>query len=402
MLVRAVRGRQVTVSALVAQLSLLVVTPLATRTVGPAAFGDYQIALAASAFVQIVLTGGLEYLIPASTGTQRATLRRRGRLFLGGGLAALALISLAVAMTAAPRVTAIVVGAGVVAATYAFTILDTAYRGSTGDYQTIVRRNLIFGSGIVILQIVAVLVWPTFWGLVVAVLAARLLSLPLARVRLGRVVPGDVDAAAPGVVAPGLSQNFAWLGGVALSSLAVQAPVFLVGLHSIDLAGQLALAIRVVGMPAAILGAAVAQGFSLRIAEMVRTGRDAEVGPVIRRAQRRWLSVGLTIGVGLAATAVWSTPIVFGPGWSTAGVYIAILARALRDPAGQPHRDPDLPAVPPQRGPGRLPPGPARGRCRGHGRAAQRGGRRGLVGGRSGGGVDGGVRGLRADDRPAR
>lgn len=329
-LTRALRGRQITLSALVAQLSLLVVTPLATRMVGTVEFGDYQIALSASAIAQIVLTGGVEYLIPASTGTHRAQLRRRGNLFLGTGLVLVALISTAVALAATPRVTAIVVGAGVVAATYAFTILDTAYRASTGDYGTIVRRNMIFGVSIVVLQLLTLLVWPTFWGLVAAVLVARVLSLPLARIRLSRTAraaaaPPVEDAVAAGA-APGLSQNFAWLGGVALSSLAVQAPVFLVGLYSLDLAGQLALAIRIVGLPAAILGAAVSQGFSLRLAEMVRTGRDAEVGPVIQRVQRQWLVAGLGIGVVTAAVSPWLVPLVFGRGWSTAGLYIAILA----------------------------------------------------------------------------
>lgn len=84
-------------------------------------------------------------------------------------------------------------------------------------------------------------------------------------------------------------------------------------------AGQYAIAIAVLGMPASLIGGAVLSVFYPRISEAIRRGEDAHA--LILHATRTMAAVGAVPFTLVALGGPWLFALVFGADWRTAGVY---------------------------------------------------------------------------------
>ena len=323
--------RLVSISAVYSQLSLILVTPLLVRIVQPEIFGSYQVALSVAAIVQITFTGGIEYVMPSVSAEASLHLRRRAQVFMAIASAAAACLTLGVILFGHVNIAATLAGGCLIGAIYGLTALDTAYRASLGSIRTVVRRNLIFGTGIVILQPLAAVLWPTFYGLVAAIIMARLLSIAVTLQSASRPEVHLEDSISSGrgraIKPPNLTQNFAWVAGVTISNIAVQFPVLIIGLSSLEMAGQVAIAVRVVGVGSALLGSAVSQGFSLRFAFMIRLGESRlAIAHMLHKVQRQWSLIGIVIGLAITVVAQLAGGMIFGDKGNTIGDLVSIMA----------------------------------------------------------------------------
>lgn len=113
---------------------------------------------------------------------------------------------------------------------------------------------------------------------------------------------------------------------IAMNMIGLQAPlVWMVAAFGPATGGQFALAQRIVALPVGVVAAAVGQVF---FAEAARVAQDQphELGRLFTRTTR---TLVLVAGLPFLAGAIASPflfPIIFGPAWTVAGVYVAILA----------------------------------------------------------------------------
>lgn len=110
-----------------------------------------------------------------------------------------------------------------------------------------------------------------------------------------------------------------------LNMASVAAPTVLMGmLFGPATAAWYALAQRVGLAPFSLIGTAAAQAFT---AEAARTMRDgASIAPILRSATLRLAALALPCAVGMVVLGLVGFELLFGADWSTAGVYLAILA----------------------------------------------------------------------------
>jgi O-antigen/teichoic acid export membrane protein len=116
--------------------------------------------------------------------------------------------------------------------------------------------------------------------------------------------------------------------GAVVNTLNVLAPtILLLVLYGPATAGMFALAQRVGLLPIRLLGASVAQVYIGELARQVAV--DRTTAHVLFRATVRRLAIGGLVPVaGLAIAGPILFPIVFGPEWAEAGLYLTLLAPA--------------------------------------------------------------------------
>lgn len=321
------RTRRLSASGVFAQLSLLAAIPLMTRFVAAESVALYQIALSIGVILQVAMTGGLEYLIPSASKSIVLHLRRRARRYrlLALFIAAASAGSLLVAGSSTSA--QVLLGASAMGAVYATFATDSAVFARQNQIRVLERRNYTFGFLLITSQVAACLLIPSFWSLVAGVVLARLSAVVIVRGRAGTensLVPGEADSTTDDVLSS--RQSTAWFAAILVSNLAVQLPVLLVSLQSFQQAGELSLAIRLAGLPASVVGAAVSQSFALHLAGMVREGMNRAVVPrFVQRNQVRWALVGLTLG-GLQMLLTPFITLLLGDEWRRVSTFVLVLA----------------------------------------------------------------------------
>ncbi|HJU84398.1 MAG TPA: lipopolysaccharide biosynthesis protein [Holophagaceae bacterium] len=90
------------------------------------------------------------------------------------------------------------------------------------------------------------------------------------------------------------------------------------------LAGQFSLAQRIIAIPIALIGQAVAQVYMAEGAALLRD-RPAELHALLKRTIRKLLLLGAPPVLLLALMGPWGFRLVFGPKWGEAGLYVRIL-----------------------------------------------------------------------------
>ena len=111
-----------------------------------------------------------------------------------------------------------------------------------------------------------------------------------------------------------------------LNTLALMAPIpVFISLYGTAVGGSLALAQRVVALPVSLVGAAVADVFYSRAAEIARAKPQA-LRPFLLTTASRLFLIAFPFGLSLWALAPPLTPWIFGPDWKGAGKMIAIMA----------------------------------------------------------------------------
>lgn len=108
-------------------------------------------------------------------------------------------------------------------------------------------------------------------------------------------------------------------------SAAAQLPLLVLGtLLSVEAAGQVALAMRILDLPRSLVGDSVSTVFSHRMSVRMKDG--GALSSVLRSTLGLLLCLTVPIYVGIAVAAPSVVPVVFEARWDKAGLYIAVLA----------------------------------------------------------------------------
>ncbi|WP_323100617.1 lipopolysaccharide biosynthesis protein [Intrasporangium sp. YIM S08009] len=114
-----------------------------------------------------------------------------------------------------------------------------------------------------------------------------------------------------------------------MNTLGLQLPVvFVAWRYGTDSAGSFGMALRVLGLPVTLIGAAMAQVYLARVAKQVRSGQ-ANAWVSFVRATRALLLAGAGFLVAVLALAPWAFSTVLGAQWADAGRYAQVLAIAV-------------------------------------------------------------------------
>jgi O-antigen/teichoic acid export membrane protein len=115
-----------------------------------------------------------------------------------------------------------------------------------------------------------------------------------------------------------------WGGLLNASGLALPA-LFLAQYYGAQYTGWFALVNRVLGVPAALIGASIAQVYTSEAAKLSRTNPQRLLY-IFRKTTRRMLYLGLAPCLLFTIFAPWAFQIVFGHAWREAGEYARCLA----------------------------------------------------------------------------
>lgn len=115
-------------------------------------------------------------------------------------------------------------------------------------------------------------------------------------------------------------------GGLLLNSFGLQLPLLLlVAFYSPQVVGWLALAQRVLGIPLGLIAAAVSQVYVSESARALHTAPE-QLPRLLMQVTWGMLAIALPYVGLLALVAPMLFPLVFGPEWAEAGVYVRLLA----------------------------------------------------------------------------
>lgn len=114
-----------------------------------------------------------------------------------------------------------------------------------------------------------------------------------------------------------------------VNSLGLQAPVLiLASLYGTTVSGWLGMTQRVLGLPLALVGVALAQVYLGEFGAARRT-RSPELMGLFLRTSARLLAVGLALGTALIGLAPWAFATVLGSQWRVSGDYARVMAVGL-------------------------------------------------------------------------
>jgi O-antigen/teichoic acid export membrane protein len=137
---------------------------------------------------------------------------------------------------------------------------------------------------------------------------------------LKRVAPGDLVRMAGRYRAFPLYSS----GTALLNTLNLRLPGLLLAiLYGPAVAGCFALAQRVFALPSSVIGESVAQVF---FGESAQVGRGRSLMPLFLGTVRRMFLLGLPVMLLSSLAGWWLFPVVFGPAWKGAGVFLVAIA----------------------------------------------------------------------------
>lgn len=312
-------GLTVLIGTVAGSAMTLLLTPVVARLFAPATYGTFATVVAVTSIFVGVSTLRLEVLAQAAVDEGEA-----GRL---QQLALLASMGWGLLITAAAAVLAgvsalswwwLLVGPLVTVASLRPVGVSVLTRA--GKYRTLAWANLVQGAGVGLLQVLGGLVSASVAVLVSGFALSRLTFLPA--VRLGRCRWRELRTTWS------RARAFALVGGgtAAINSLGGQLPILL-GAAWFGQAevGWLAMAIRVLVSPLAIMGQAAAAGAIGEVGRLLREARP-DAPSVVTKGMRDLLVIGLLPCAAAAALGHWLVPLLLGAQWAPAGVLVGWLA----------------------------------------------------------------------------
>ncbi|MCG3189374.1 MAG: hypothetical protein LKCHEGNO_01748 [Burkholderiaceae bacterium] len=309
-----------------AQTIPLLASVVIARLVAPAEFGIFATWLGVTQLAAVVITGRYEVALALEPdGAQRRTAMLAT---LGVALAASAVIALGVmcwmALSGPGKVGVVLVWlfaptALAVAGSQAWQALAAA----EGRLAELSRMRILQAASVTALQLAFAWLWPTASALAAAQVVGLALALIAAAVWLPLGVRSRAEARSLRYDAIAFLQRHRRfplfsLPADAINALTAQLPLLVIGSRfGAEAAGQLALAMRVLGAPVALLGGSVLDVFKRESAAAWRDHGHC-VGVFARTFK------GLTAGALLVATllgfcAPWLFESVFGGAWRTSG-----------------------------------------------------------------------------------
>lgn len=312
---------KVTLGSASGYLITLALTPVLSRIYGPAAFGISATIIATISVFTGISTFRLEVF------AQRTPHDDESRALFRGALRAAA--AWGAALTVAGGV-AFAVGStwlwllvGVLVFLSSLQLVGGAMLTRRRDYTTLAAANFGQGAGTGVSQVGLGLLQASPLSLVLGFGVSRLVWLiPLWRNR-GTSASGAHRTAVPASV-----RRDAGLAGASalVNSLGGQLTVLLTSaLYGQIEAGLLAMAIRLLVSPLAIVGQAAASASLGELGRLVRDGASTG-SAVVRRAMRDLALVGAVPCVALAVVGLFFAPTFLGPEWTDAGRMMALLA----------------------------------------------------------------------------
>lgn len=318
------------------QLIALAATPLLSRYFPPAVYGLFAVVNSLALSLAVVACLRYDQALPLPDDDREASALAGGALVLGGVVTAVGTLvalvagpTVVVALGADPALGPLVpwgpVVAGLMGAYLVLSQLALRHR----LYASIARRNVVQAAATAVLQVGAGALDLGAHGLAAGLAAGQLVGVLalVADLRRRRAAPrlGGWRALFrryrrfPLLLAPSGLVN----------ALGLQVPV-LVAAAVIDAraAGLLGMTQRLMLVPMALLGAAVAQVFLGEFSAARRSGRADLEAPFLR-ASRRLAPVGLAIGGVTALVAPTAFGLVLGPAWGEAGEYARLLSLAM-------------------------------------------------------------------------
>lgn len=309
----------------------LLATPILSRVYTPDAFGEFA---ALIAIVAIAATAGslrLETAIPIATDDDAENLVKVGiwSSLIGGLICALGLSLTGHQNDSQPIWLWSSLLIYLVWVTAAYQIL-TAFWLRSHQYAALARRNLLQGAGTAGGQLLFSRWIQTSVGLAAGLALGRTLGL-VSLVLKGRSSTDKWADARPVSATMKRYWKFPvlFMPAAILNVLGTQIPILIIaGAYGPASAGNLAQAITLGAIPAALLGTAIA---SVVLAEMAARVRAGELDQRARylRVSRALAPIGLVWLLALVLVAPFLLPVILGPGWATSGQFAAALAPSV-------------------------------------------------------------------------
>ena len=333
MLGRAQRGVAViSTGAVAGQLATFVATPVLARLYSPTSYGIFASLISIVAVASVAGSLRLESAVSIATeGDARNLVRISAISSLISGLCCAAILKvIGHEFFSQETVLGPIIVTYLVWATAMYTVL-TAFWLRTHQYGAVARRNFLQSLGTATGQLSFARWAPTELGLVLGLTIGRSLAL-FTLIRNYPLSPSRAGAAAPGLTT---SLRRYWkfptifMPSALLNVVGSQIPLLLVALlYGPDDAGNLAQAIMLGALPAALIGSAISTVFLAELATRVRDGELYQRRRYLKLS-RTLLPLGLVWFLLLALVIPRLLPIVLGPGWLLSGSFSLALASSV-------------------------------------------------------------------------
>ena len=318
------------------QLLVVAATPILTRLYTPSEFGTLAVFISLLTILLSVVSLRYELAVPLASDDGAAANVLAVALVIAG------LVSVLTAAVAIPLAGPISDWAGVPQLADYLWLLPVALLGGgvyqclsywairRQDFRRLARTRLAQASGQVGSQVIigALVAGPI--GLFVGAVLGRLNgtgALALGFWREDRPVLGEVGMEGMKANAkryrrfPQISS-----GSALLNVLGAQLPALLLSaFYGAQVLGWFALGQRVIGLPMAVIGVAVAQVYFGHAANFARANRG-QIRALFFRTARRLAIVGALPIIPLAIAGPWLFSLIFGPEWEEAGQYVRVLS----------------------------------------------------------------------------
>lgn len=309
-----------------AQAAGVLLSPLLTRLYTPEAMGLWGLFVSFLGVASVLATLRYEVAIVAAPSEEDALALTRSSLVLGvltGLLGALALEFLRqknlLGYGALPPWAFLLAFPALVA--FAWGMALRYYSVRQGAFDLVGRFTVAQGIARPVAQVLFSFAGGT--GLLLGEVLGRFLGLAT----LWRILPkAQASWFSPGVLAKYKAYPLVQLPSGLLNTLALMAPVpVFTALYGPAVGGSLALAQRVVALPVSLVGAAVADVFYGRAAELAREKPQA-LRPFLLTTAFRLFLIAFPFGLALWLLAPLLAPWVFGSAWEEAGRMMAVMA----------------------------------------------------------------------------
>lgn len=327
-LVRRLRTPAARVGVAVAlnQLAPVLPIPLVARFFAVGAIAQFQLAFSISIVLQVLVTLGLEYVIPGVRAGEEA--RRLHLRAMTVSIVAPVVLAGAAWALAAPLDSSVLVAVAwglVMAGAYGVVATDNAVLIREGGSVLLARRNLLGAAAMLLAQLGGVLLLPSeplqmAW-LCASIAVGRLVGLLPPRPSSAWSTTGD-----DGEPVRRRGGAVLWIAGVLLSTLSLQLPVFFAAaLFTPAISAAIAFAIRIASAPASLVGGGLAQAFTYASASRIQSGTGG-LADFVDSTQRSLMKLSLLVGAVLAVFGLLGVGPLLGEQWRVAGILVTILA----------------------------------------------------------------------------
>lgn len=319
----------VVLSQIVAQLSLVAVLPVLTRSYDASAIGAFQIATSAAMTIQPLATLRTEFVIPvAKNSFHLIKLGYWSLLIFSGGAILLSVVFAVVFFKG--EVAQIGMMTGALVGAFGWTVVDNAVLIRRGELNRLAIRNIIAGTLGATFQVVSAHLSLEVYGLAVSIVVARIFAIGVTRIhtkgngpKVEAIAGGGSDdpysarrivaSVASGIVATGTNQSLTIIVGISGSTAS---------------SGHMGIAQRAAAAPLTLVGQGLGQVMQARVAPLVRYRRRGLPKVVIRQATALAI-VAAVCAAGLMVLAPILAEPILGAGWKPAGILVSILAIPL-------------------------------------------------------------------------